>query len=246
MKHLFLLLLLTFLSLSGNASLRTIADSLYEEQNYIEAQRAYTSLIEKGEDDATVYYNLGNANYRLKKYADAVLCYERALKRAPALKAAKVNLAITQTKIADKFSQPEEMFFVSGLREIIRSSSPAAWGAWSVVALVFSLIGCGLFFLCDGRGWRLGGIIAAVVSLTVCILLNLFAAYHSHLVGQKKAVVFQPTYLYSSPSRNSEQLRPLHEGTTLLIEDLGKGQWLYVSLPDETEGWIFLHAVEQV
>ncbi|MCL4856251.1 MAG: tetratricopeptide repeat protein, partial [Flavobacteriales bacterium] len=61
----------------------TEANKLYAEAKYREAIEVYNELIKSDHLSAEIYYNLGNANYKLDEIAAAILNYEKALKLKP-------------------------------------------------------------------------------------------------------------------------------------------------------------------
>ena len=66
-------------------------NELFDQGKYAEAKQNYETLIESGQGSANVYYNLGNADYRLGSAGRAMLNYERALALNPGHKEALAN-----------------------------------------------------------------------------------------------------------------------------------------------------------
>ena len=58
-----------------------VANAAYADGRYEEAAAGYEALLAEG-PNATLYYNLGNARFKQGELAQAILNYERALKRA--------------------------------------------------------------------------------------------------------------------------------------------------------------------
>ena len=61
----------------------------------------------------TLYYNLGNAYYRMDDITHAVLAYERALLLSPGDTDVRFNLQMARSKTIDKIVPESEMFFVT-------------------------------------------------------------------------------------------------------------------------------------
>jgi hypothetical protein len=91
-----------FLVLGAGAFEQTFsqANTEYDSGRYEEAAQAYEQLIEQSVADPVVFYNLGNAYFRLGNLGYAIANYERALQLRPAFRAAQDNLqqALSQTK----------------------------------------------------------------------------------------------------------------------------------------------------
>ena len=65
--------------LAQEASVRfSDANESYRAGNYGDAVRTYEALVANGFESAALYYNLGNAYYKLENIPAAVLNYERA------------------------------------------------------------------------------------------------------------------------------------------------------------------------
>ncbi|PYI91509.1 MAG: hypothetical protein DMF03_03375, partial [Verrucomicrobia bacterium] len=56
------------------------ANSEYAAGNFKEAISDYNALVQSGEWSANLFYNLGNACYRIGDYGRAILNYERTLR----------------------------------------------------------------------------------------------------------------------------------------------------------------------
>lgn len=80
--------------LGANAFDTTFLDAnrAYEAGNYAAAVRGYEHLVASDAANAEVFYNLGNAHYRLGHLGEAIANYERALHLKPGFIAAQDNL----------------------------------------------------------------------------------------------------------------------------------------------------------
>ena len=56
--------------------LLTKANKLYNESLYDSAAVVYEDIINQGYSSATLYYNMGNTYYKMKKYPLSILYYE--------------------------------------------------------------------------------------------------------------------------------------------------------------------------
>ena len=65
--------------LAADESTFAKANQDYSEARFQEAAANYESLVQSGHRNATVFYDLGNAYYRLGSFGKAILNYERAL-----------------------------------------------------------------------------------------------------------------------------------------------------------------------
>ena len=99
-KYSFLIILLFFSILAKSTAqdaiqLNTLffqGNSFYQEERYSEAVKAYEQLVAMGVKSGPLYYNLGNAYFRIGTKGKAILNYERALQLLPRDADVKSNL----------------------------------------------------------------------------------------------------------------------------------------------------------
>ena len=122
MKHyiiqIFLLFTCCFFAIPVEAVTKTEADKAYQEKKYQQAIKDYESLLHSGVS-ASLYYNLGNAYYRTGNITKAILNYERAALLEPGNSDIRFNLQFACSKTIDRFSEPDEMFFITWYKAIV-------------------------------------------------------------------------------------------------------------------------------
>lgn len=248
MKRILSLLLfcLTMFSLQAQ-SIKDDADSAYADKHYAQAAEQYAVLADSL-PSADVYYNLGNAEYRLKHYAEAVLAYQRALHLDPGHEDAQYNLAIVRSRLADRFSKPSEMFFISWLKTWITSHGVTHWTALSFLWLILIFVGVGIYQLTRPMWLRKVGFFFAIFSGVCFALLTAFAIVQRYAFSHNDDAVItaEEVQLYLSPTPSSKKLQVLHEGTTVTIIGTQDKTWLHVALPDDTEAWMKAEGYERV
>ena len=73
----------------------------YQNADYRKAAALYGSALEQGIDNGHVYYNLGNAHYRLGQYGLAIANYRRALRQLPSDPDVLANLSLARKNAVD-------------------------------------------------------------------------------------------------------------------------------------------------
>lgn len=240
-----LMLLIMFLAaLTGAAASapvadKSTADSLYAAKQYEAAAKQYAVLADSLQS-ADLYYNLGNAQYKLKQNALAVLAYERALRLDPDNEDAQYNLALVRTNLADRFSKPSEMFFVSWFRSWVTTHSVGHWTWLSFLWIVLFFVALILYFIGPRMWQRKSGFFVTIFCLLCFLLTTIFAiVQRCKFSNNSDAIIMvEEVQLFTSPSASSKQIRLLHEGTKVSIHDLTKDGWLLVELPDASEGYL--------
>ena len=80
MKHIIILVFCFFSTIvfSQNDTLFDEANALYNDGKYAEAIDKYETILDSGQHSAELYFNLGNANYKLNNIAPSIYYYEKA------------------------------------------------------------------------------------------------------------------------------------------------------------------------
>jgi len=89
-------------ALPPQESLFAEGNRLYQEGDFAAAAASYDAVIKGGFESAEVYYNLGNAHFRLGETARAVLNYRRAARLDPGNDDIRANLALVSQRLQDR------------------------------------------------------------------------------------------------------------------------------------------------
>jgi tetratricopeptide (TPR) repeat protein len=235
------LLILPFCSSAAESveSLFTTANKAYAAKKYEAAALNYQKVLDAGLTTSAIYYNLGNAQYRLNNFAAAILNYERAHRLAPNDRDINVNLILANSKITDKTEVVPELFFKRWWNSFLLLLTVQSW---SVVGVSMLLIGFGglisyLFsreLLVKRLSFYLG---LSLIFIGICFI-SFANAQENYLLSHKEAIVFNGTvHVKSAPAVNQKTLMIIHEGTKVKVLD-AKNDWLKVELPNGNEGWV--------
>lgn len=223
------------------------ADMTYKKGDYQEAIHAYRELI-KRTPNATLYYNLGNAYYRMNNLPQAILAYERALKLDPSDDDILFNLNFVKSKTIDKIVPIDRFFLVDWYWNLVTSMSIDAWGTLSVVLLVV-FFGALMTRLFNGSE-RIRSLSHTVcyTCLVGCVMSVVAAySYRAKMSDENGAIVITPSIrLLKTPTNDAAQTGVVHEGTKVFITDRDLKGWLGVRLEDGREGWISEQQVELI
>lgn len=219
-------------------------NSYFQQKQYDSAAVYYNKLAEKKPDNAVIYYNLGNAYYRLNNIGKAILNYERALKNDPDFTKASDNLYLTQGRINNRIQPLQKIFFVRWWQSMTAGNLS---NAYAIAAIIIFLLAIAYFILS-----RLGSInfslppqatMAMIVLCTLLIILSLASAQNA--VNDDYAIVLDEgaPLMLKPESGSSKSLIP--EGTKVEIEDT-QSAWYEVKLPDGRTGWIQHSMLERI
>lgn len=222
----------------ADAGLRT-ATAHYEAGRYAEAVEAYKSVATRYGTSATLYYNLGNAYYKNKQYAQAIIQYERCLLLDPAYADAAVNLEMARMHSVDKIETIRPVIFEEWSNEIRDLFTCDIWAVLAIVLFLIFIVCLFAYFFLRRRAWRKVGFYGGVLAFLFCILSLYYAdAQYEKLSVRDHAIVVAPTVtVRSSPAESGTQLFPLHEGTKVKIRS-SLGEWSEIELMDGNIGWM--------
>ncbi len=223
------------------------AQAYYRDGQYEQAVRVYEGLLEQGYRDARLYYNLGNAYYRLDRRGEAVLAYERARRLDPSDTDIRHNLELIRARMPEPVN-PVPAFFLKRWWESLRdAASPTTWGIVVVVLLWLGVGGMTLWLRGASRSHRKWGFVCGVIFLAGSLLPFFLAAdRQANLRRSGQAVVMTGEIrLRSAPEETSQSVRNLYEGMVLDLLDV-IGDWYKVRLADGEQGWVQMSAVEEI
>jgi len=75
------------------------ANTAYTNEYYLEAIDNYLKIVDLGYESADLYYNIGNACFKLEDFPTAILYYEKAKKLDQNKEDILFNLSVANTKI---------------------------------------------------------------------------------------------------------------------------------------------------
>lgn len=231
--------LFSFGLLAQNNALFEQANTLYNEGKYGEAIDKYKTILDTKNHSAELYFNLGNAHYKLNNIAPSIYYYEKALQLAPNDEDIKNNLAFAQNMTIDAIDVVPE----AGLSKILNNATNTmTFDAWAKVSIGFVFCFVILFlvyyFAYSSLRKRLA-FLGSLASLTIVCITLLFAFHKFNLDKKNKpAIVFAKEILVkNAPNNRSEESFRLHEGTKVQILDT-VDDWKKIKLQDGKTGWV--------
>jgi len=245
-KMFFAIIVILF-SLPVCAITKNNADTEYKKGNYQQAIKDYEELLDNGVS-YEIYYNLGNAYYRIDNITRAILSYERALLLSPNDDDVRFNLKMAQAKTIDKITPKSEMFFVTWYKAIVNIMSVDGWANTAIISIILTIM-LVLAYLFSDKNWiRKVGFFGGLVTLLLFVFSNVFAFQQLyHLQNRDGAVIISSSVMVKkSPSKTSSANFVLHEGTKVEILDRTVKNWVDIRIADGREGWIETNKIEEI
>ena len=239
---------LCFASAHAGTVSKVHADEAYNEEHYDEAIQLYEQLLSEKGPSADVYYNLGNAYYRIDSLSAAILSWERALRMQPSDDDARFNLQLANSKTVDKIAPEREMFFVTWYRSLVQAFSVDVWAVIALVSLAVALVLALVWFFAFSERLRRVSFTISAILLVLFLLSNLFAWQQQRALQRhnEAIVMVQSLPVKNTPAASGSDEFTLHAGTKVTITDDTMNDWKQIILPDGREGWVEAKNVEKI
>ena len=239
-------------------TLQKKAENAYLSEKYNRAIELYNLAIEKDGLSTGIYYNLGNAYYKVGDLGHAVLSYERALLLDPNNADARASLAFVNSKLKDKPSNDENIIEALS-KKIMTLTSANGWGVIGIVSFLLLLGAAGLYVFTGTVALRKTGFFAGLIFLTVCVIANVVGYRMGQRIRDSKSgVVISDNVILSvaprEPKTKADEAFVLHEGTKIYLLDsveIKSGQavaakWYDVQVDDNHRAWIKAKDFEKI
>lgn len=215
------------------------ANDSYAMQGYTNAVGLYHAIEKSGNVSADLYYNIGNAYYKLGQKGKAILYYEKALKLNPSNPDIKINLEIARLNTLDKIDVLPEFILTTWVKDIRNAMSGNQWGYLAVVLLaVTALLMIGYRFAPTSRRRKLSFVLACFTLLLVIFSVSFALDLRSKALATDFGVVMAPvSNVKSAPNATGNNLFILHEGAKVEMLESVAG-WSRIEISDGRQGWV--------
>lgn len=215
------------------------ANQAYADGRFAEAARVYENLIQSGNWNANLFYNLGNARYRMGDFGQAILNYERALALEPRHPEADANLHLARDEARALEMRRDWIERYAAMATVKQYTIATAVAFWLAVFLAAHA-----FF----AGRRSAGRMALIaLSLLVCgISIFAIVTLENGARGSALAVITAKeadARLATADTAKSILVLPAGSEIKILSE---RGDWIYAALPNDQRGWIPAASAQRV
>jgi len=213
-------------------------NSEYQKGNYESAERLYHQLLNSGADSSEVYYNLGNACFKLKKLGEAIYYWEKAQQKAPADRDIRENLQFANLMVVDRIeTQPDPLplRILSTLQNLLSVEQES----WLVLALFVAANLLFTAFLTVKTRNSFRALIASTVLGALFVVFGCSLSWKIFESNHRKQgiVTEQKVDVRSGPGLENIPVFTIHEGIKVRV--LGSANdWYQISLPNGWNGWL--------
>jgi tetratricopeptide (TPR) repeat protein len=215
------------------------ANQDYSEGHFQEAVDGYQTLVNSGQWSANLFYELGNAWFRLGNFGEAILNYERARALDPHHPEAAANLALVRDEARALELKRD------GLERYIEAGTSTQYSIAASIAFWSALFGAARLFFARRRS---AARVSLIIFSTVVFAGAVFALY-SLETGNKGSALAIVTgknieaRLATADNANSVLALPPGSEVKVLSQ---RGDWLYAALPNDLRGWIPANGAQRV
>ncbi|HLG34694.1 MAG TPA: tetratricopeptide repeat protein [Bacteroidia bacterium] len=217
----------------------TKANTLFQKQDFEGAVKGYFEVLRYDSTSPEVWFNLGNAYYRLGDFPKAILSYERAKKISPADEDIEFNLHVANLHTTDKIDPLPRIFYLRWIDVASYLFSLSDWAVTIVILFVLIIIFILCYFLIPSIAIRKTSFYFGVVSFLLVVSSYNLALHQRHLIyGTERAIIISASvYVKSSPDEKGTDLFILHEGTKVdLLDELN--DWKKIRIANGSIGWV--------
>lgn len=215
------------------------ANALYNDTKYAEAIDKYESILDSKVHSVELYFNLGNANYKLNNIAPSIYYYEKALQLSPNDKEIANNLAFAKNMTIDAIDKVPEVGFSRITKNIVNTFNADTWSKIAIGGVLLFVLLFLMYHFSYGTSRKRIAFIVSVLSLLIGCFSVAMAFQKDRLnTKDNPAIVFaQESRIKVDPNQTSEEVFRLHEGTKVQVLESYE-DWKKIQLSDNSTGWI--------
>lgn len=247
------IIVILFLLISGISSEQTAnelfenANTLYKEGKYQQAIEIYEQIESKKQVSSELYYNLGNAYYKLNKVAPSIYNYEKALQIDPLNEDAQNNLIIANRLTLDRIEELPKSVFQKINENVLQKLT---YNSWAIITLLLSFLAATLFLLfyfsytpSKKRFYFTTSILSFLI---LAIVLTITFTQYNQTINTVEAIVFvEEIEVKNAPTSDANEIFTLHEGTKVNIIDT-VDNWKKIKLVDGKIGWSLANNLKEL
>lgn len=225
---------------SPNEDLRQ-ANEAYEKSQYEEAVGKYEGLLKNGFENASLYYNLGNAYFRAKKIGKAILAYEHAKRLAPGDSDIKYNLEYASSFVKET-PLPQEP-----LLKLLRAFDILNVGTLTILnSVIYYLLFAGLTVFLIFRVQLLKKFLAITTCLFFIFIIWFGVKIYAEEITKTAIVMQDDTQGRSGPDESYTVSFTMPEGKKVRILNSREDWYEIETASEHLKGWVKKEQIEPI
>ena len=144
---------------------------MYNNAEYAKALEYYQRILDSGKHSAELYFNMGNAHYKLENVAESIYFYEKALLLSPGDAEIKNNLGYAQNMRLDAIEKLPKTALQQFYSSTVSVLSMDQWAYLSVFFIIAFILCFSTYYLLNiairKRVFFIGGNVFLLCSFTL-------------------------------------------------------------------------------
>ncbi|MBW1765515.1 MAG: hypothetical protein JRJ65_00510 [Deltaproteobacteria bacterium] len=217
------------------------ANQACKEGRFQDAVDEYERLIHAGHENGHIYYNLGNAYFRLERIGYAILNYERARAMIPRDADLNFNLRYARDQIQDAIEEPQDLMMMAFFWMESLNIHELFWIFVVLNVLFWGILVIRLFIRPEWTFY-----ISIILLVFWVITGSSFGLKYFQQENDDRGVILrQEVNILAGPDVHDTVLFKLHEGT-IVHHERSEEDWSLIRLPDEKRGWVKVDELERI
>jgi len=217
------------------------SNKAYKEGHFQKAVEGYSRLIQGGFDNGHLYFNMGNAYFRLDRLGQAILNFERARLHMPRDPDLRFNLGHARDQTIDALAESEGFVGMVFFWLDTLNLAELFWAFAAVNVVFWATL---LFRLFNRSEWTYYMCLVAVVLWIVCGA-SFGVQWYQTKKDSRAVVLSKEVSVLAGPETGDTILFKLHEGTIVRHERSEDG-WSLIRLSDKRRGWVKAGSIERI
>ncbi len=208
---------------------------LFREGAHRDAVTSYRNALEAGYASGALYYNMGNAYFRLDEIGQAIRFYEKARRYMPESEELAHNLAIARDRTTDSFSRLPAPFWRPAWNRLVRTLSPTGIFLLGLLGYGIASAALAMRIRRTRSPWLRRAVLAGGVLAAFFVTFGFAASWEeTHTV--QAVMLADATDLTDRPDGSPTDLT-VHEGAVVEVVTV-RAAWSEVRLPNGVQGWV--------
>ncbi|MDG1571620.1 tetratricopeptide repeat protein [Robiginitalea sp. M366] len=242
-KHWFLIS--AFWILLAPCAAQVPADSLfaraaeaYNAGDYDDAIAHYQDILSQDLHSAALYFNLGNAYYKLGQIAPSIYHYEKALLLDPGDSEIRNNLEFARNMTLDDIQPLPRSDLHKAYDRVLYFFGMDVWAGIGIGFMFLFVLGAIFYYLLYLPNQKRISLIGALVALLLAGFASAMAYlnFRDYRQDQPAVIFSEAVTVHAEPNPRSEAVFELHEGTKVQMLDR-LDNWVRLRIADGQTGW---------
>jgi tetratricopeptide (TPR) repeat protein len=210
-------------------------NALFRRGDYRGALAAYGRVAEEGYVSGPLYYNMGNAFYRIDEIGQAIRYFEKARRFMADRPELIHNLEIARSRTVDEFSRIPDPVWLPIWQGIVRRVGPGGLFAVGVLFYVLFAVLAGRRIVRGPGSWLRRLLTASAAAAVIFVVLGFTASIAGD--ARVEAIVLPDEVILLSEPNGRQTDLAVHEGLLVHILETRR-DWMEVRLPNGATGWM--------